>query len=158
MIEYILELIITLPDEIKVFILSMIPIFECRGSIPVAILSYGMNPLKSYIISIIGNIFPIPIIYKGLDISKKELNKLKLFRKISNNASNKINKVKMKYKKWGITVFTAIPLPYTGAWTATLGSDIIGLDLKETFKFIAVGVSIAGIIVTLIASSLGSMI
>jgi len=158
MIEYISELIIALPDEMKIFILSMIPIFECRGSIPVAILLYEMNPLKSYIISIVGNIFPIPIIYKGLDIFKKELNKLKLFRKISNSASNKINKVKMKYKKLGITVFTAIPLPYTGAWTATLGSNMMGLDLKETFKYIVIGVSIAGIIVTFIVSSLGSLI
>lgn len=45
-----------------VFLVSMLPIIELRGAIPIAE-GMGLNIFWYYIIAIIGNILPVPIIY-----------------------------------------------------------------------------------------------
>ena len=45
-----------------VFLISMVPIIELRGAIPVAV-GMGLPLIPSYIICIIGNMLPVPFIY-----------------------------------------------------------------------------------------------
>jgi len=137
-------------ELIQILILAMMPISECRGSIPLAILGFGFDPILAYIVSIIGNIIPIPFIYIGLDLIKKYLVRFDFFNNLAQNAENKIQKITTKYKKLGIFVFVAIPLPYTGIWTATLGSYLIGLKLRDVFIYEFLGVIVSGIIVTIL--------
>jgi len=120
-------------EIIQVLILSMMPISECRGAIPLAILGFGFDPISSYIISVVGNIIPIPLIYIGLDLIKKYLVRFDFFNNFFNNAERKIQKITDKYKKLGLFLFVAIPLPYTGVWTATLGSFLLNFKLKYVF-------------------------
>jgi len=137
-------------EIIQVLILSMMPISECRGAIPLAILGFGFDPILSYIISIAGNIIPIPFIYVGLNFIKKYLTRFDFFNIFFINAERKIQKITEKYKKLGLFLFVAIPLPYTGVWTATLGSFLLNFKLKDVFIYEFFGVIISALIVTIL--------
>jgi len=126
------------------------PISECRGAIPLAILGFGFDPILSYIISIAGNIIPIPFIYVGLNFIKKYLTRFDFFNIFFINAERKIQKITEKYKKLGLFLFVAIPLPYTGVWTATLGSFLLNFKLKDVFIYEFFGVIISALIVTIL--------
>lgn len=136
--------------EILVFIISLMPILELRGGLLAAAL-LGLDPLPSYIISIIGNVLPVPfillLITKILDWMKNS--KIKLFNKIANWLNEKVEKNKGKIEKygyWGVVLFVGIPLPGTGAWTGTLIASVLNLDKKKTFISVMVGIVMASII------------
>jgi len=137
-------------EIIQVLILSMMPISECRGAIPLAILGFGFDPILSYIISVVGNIIPIPFIYIGLDFLKKYLVRFDFFNNLFNNAERKVQKITDKYKKLGIFLLVAIPLPYTGVWTGTLGSFLLNFKLKDVFIYEFFGVLCSALIVTIL--------
>ena len=120
-----------------VFFVSMLPIVELRGAIPIAE-SMGLNIFWYYLISILGNMLPVPFIYlfarKVLEWGKDK----KFIGKFFTWCLEKGEKGGEKLKKaagntgifWALLIFVGIPLPGTGAWTGTLAASFLKLDLE----------------------------
>lgn len=137
-----------------VFICSMIPIIELRGAIPMGYI-LGMPWWLTYIISVIGNMLPVPFILLFVNklIRWMSESKVKLFNKFANFLLQKVEKNKGKIEKYGffgVALFVAIPLPVTGAWTGSLVSAAIDLKFWKAMLSALIGVMIAGLIVTLV--------
>ena len=148
----------TLPIVLKyliVFFVSMVPIVELRGAIPIAE-SLGLNIFLYYPIAIIGNMLPVPIIYlfarKVLEWGKDK----KIIGKFFTWCLEKGEKGGEKLKKsagnngifWALLIFVGIPLPGTGAWTGTLAASL-NIDFKTSIAAVTLGVLLAGIIMSL---------
>ena len=132
-----------LPPEWGVFFLSMLPIFELRGGIPVGVHMFHLPLWKAFIFSYMGNLLPvIPILY-----ILKPLSKLKFVKRYLEKTEKRGELVK-KYEALGLTMFVAIPLPVTGAWTGSLLAFIFNIPIFKAFLFIAIGVFTAGVIVS----------
>ncbi len=143
-------------DWLKVLIVSALPISEVRGGIPLAIY-LGFDPLKAYLISVVGNILPIPLLLTFLEFLERIVLRTqlsKLYGRIVDRVERKKCLVE-RYGYLGLTIFVAIPLPVTGAWTGGLLSFLLRLDKLKSFAFISLGVTIAGVIVLI--SSLGAL-
>ena len=139
-----------------VFFVSMVPLIELRGAIPIAA-GMGLPFIQYYIIAIIGNMIPVPFIYFfarkilvwGADkpvvgnfftwcLEKGEKGGEKLKASAGNSGIF-----------WALLLFVGIPLPGTGAWTGTLAASFLKLDFKTSITAIALGVILAGIIMSL---------
>jgi len=130
--------------------LSLLPISELRGAIPYAIAN-GLSPVFTWFYCVILNAAVGPLVYIFLSTFHKFLIRFtwyqNLFERFVEKTRHKVeNKVK-NYGYLGITLFVAIPLPITGAYTGTLGSWILGLEPKKTFLSVLIGVIISGTIV-----------
>lgn len=137
-------------DYLYVFLISMVPIVELRGAIPIAAV-LGLDPLVSYIIAIIGNILPVPFILLFITPFCNLLKKTRLFRWFPLWLEKKVQKNEAKvtkYKNLGLFVFVAIPLPGTGAWTGALVASFIGYKFRDAFLAISGGVLSAGLIMS----------
>ncbi len=143
------------------FIISMIPVIELRGAIPIAVAN-GLNIWVAIPVSIIGNLVPVPFIiifihkiFEMLREKSKGLNRL--VTSLEKRAANKSDVVQ-KYAFWGLFVLVAIPLPGTGAWTGSLVAAMLKMSLKRSFPAIALGVITAGIIVAFVTFGIGTML
>ena len=146
-----------------VLLISMVPLVELRGAIPVAVgMDLGLPEWLVLLVAIIGNIIPVPIIYlfarKVLEWGSKC--KWKTFKKFCDFCLKKGEKAGDKLLSkvrggvyWALFLFVAIPIPGTGAWTGTLAASILKLDFKKTMIAIIAGVITAGLI--MLAVSLG---
>lgn len=138
--------------ELIVFVISMIPILELRGSI-LAAGFLDMEFLSTFIVAVIGNMLPIPFILFFIDKIFDWLKKTKLknmVEKLESRALSKSGQIQ-KYGKWGLFIFVAIPLPGTGAWTGALAASILRMKPKESIFPIFMGVVTAGLIMSLLA-------
>jgi len=138
---------------IEVLVVSAMPLSELRGGIPLA-LYLGFSPLESYILGVVGNLIPVPFILLLLDKIKNI--KIKFISKAYLEITKRVEKKRELIERYGyvgLTLFVAVPLPVTGAWTGSLLAFLLGLNKLKSFLAISVGVSLAGIIVTL--TSLG---
>ena len=150
------SMISSLPPWFIVLLISMLPFIELRGSIPTGILIFHMDPFTVFIISVIGNLIPVPfilILFEKIEIWLRKYDfwaKLmdRIFEKTRKRASKKVE----EYEALALISFVAIPLPGTGAWTGALIAYLFGLDLKKSFFYIVIGVLIAGIAVTLLST------
>lgn len=137
-------------NYVYVFLISMVPIVELRGAIPVAT-ALGLDPVVSYIIAILGNILPVPFILLFITPFCNMLKKTKLFRWFPEWLERKVEKNEekvTKYKNLGLFIFVAIPLPGTGAWTGALVASFIGYKFRDAFFAISGGVLSAGVIMS----------
>lgn len=142
----------TLPKELIVFIVSMIPILELRGSI-LAAGFLKMEFLSTFIIAVIGNFLPIPFILMFIDkifFWLKKTSFKNIVEKLENRALSKSDQIK-KYGKWGLFLFVAIPLPGTGAWTGSLIASLLRMKLKDSLPWIFLGIVTAGLIMSLLS-------
>ena len=138
---------------LQTILLSLLPISELRGGIPYAF-SQGMNIFVAYALCVFSNILVIPLLYLFLETLHKPLYRIGLYKKLfdfwvtrtQKKAEDKIG----KYGYWGVMLFVAIPLPITGAYTGTLAAWLLKLDKKKAFWYLALGVVIAGIIVSVV--------
>ncbi|WP_290724201.1 COG2426 family protein [Archaeoglobus sp.] len=140
---------------LSVLILSAMPFSELRGAIPLA-LYLGFSPVESYIISVAGNILPVPFLLLFLDYLVRIATKVDLLARLYGKIVRRVERRKEiveKYGYLGLTLFVAIPLPVTGAWTGTLLAFLLQLNRLKALLFISAGVCIAGIVVLL--ASLG---
>ena len=143
------DFLVLVQKELSVFILSMIPISELRGSIPYGI-SIGLTPYNAFIISIIGNIAPVPFLLKLYRPIIRWIARSTFLRKPASMIVNKVDRSSKKVKKyelWGLFLLVAIPLPTTGVWTASAVASFLKLSYKKSIFFISLGVIAAGIIV-----------
>ncbi len=141
--------------EIIAFILSMLPIIELRGGI-IAGRALGLAPIPTFIICYIGNILPVPFILwfikKIIDWMRNS--RVKFFNKFVNWLDKKVDKKKTQIEKYGflgLVLFVGIPLPGTGAWTGCLIAAMLNMDKKKSFIAAAIGVLMAGIIISLLS-------
>jgi uncharacterized membrane protein len=134
-------------------VVSMLPIFELRGGIPVGVAVLKQNPFLVYLAALAGNLIPVFPILLLLNPVRKLLEKLPLFRGIfgylQKRAENNRQLIE-RYEEFGLMLFVAIPLPITGAWTGSVLAVVLGLRVVKSFLFIMFGVLTAGVIVTLL--------
>lgn len=138
--------------ELIVFIISMVPILELRGSLIAAGL-LKMKFFSTYIIAVIGNMLPIPFILLLIDKIFAWLKKTKLknfVEKLESRALSKSEQIK-KYGKFGLFLFVAIPLPGTGAWTGSLAAVLLRMKFKDSIFPIFFGVLTAGLVMSLLS-------
>lgn len=150
-----------IPDWLVVFIISVLPILECRLGMFTAIVLLDMNPFVGFIISFLGNILPIPFILLLINWIFEWMKKIPVMKNIvfwlEEKTLKKRDKID-KYGIWGLLLFVAIPLPGTGGWTGALLASLLRLDKKKSFGVIAIGVFIAGLIITLLSLVFGAVI
>lgn len=140
-----------------VFFISMVPLIELRGAIPYAI-GYNLPILPSYIIAIIGNMLPVPIIYlfarRVLEFGKDKKYIGNFFTwclKKGEAGGKKLQEKAGKGLYWALFIFVGIPLPGTGAWTGTLAASILDMDFKKSVIAVMAGVILAGIIMGILS-------
>ena len=148
-----------------VFLVSMVPLIELRGAIPIAA-GMGLDSLTSYIICVIGNMLPVPFIYFfarkvlvwGAD--KKYIGKF--FRFCLEKGEKGGQKLRSTAGRGGLFValmlFVGIPIPGTGAWTGTLAASFLNMGIKSTALAVSLGVVIAGLIMALASTGVFSII
>ena len=114
-----------------VFLVSMVPIIELRGAIPYGV-GFGLPLWLTYIIAIVGNMLPVPLIYF-------------FARRILEWGQDKpvIGKF---FTFWALLLFVGIPLPGTGAWTGTLAASLLDMDFRKSVLACMGGVLLAGCI------------
>ena len=141
-----------------VFLISMVPILELRGAIPVAV-GMGLPLIPSYIICIIGNMLPVPFIYFfarkvliwGAD--KPVIGKFFTFCLEKGEKGGKKLQAKAGRGLFvALLLFVGIPLPGTGAWTGTLAASLLDMDFKSSVIAVMCGVLLAGVIMALISN------
>jgi uncharacterized membrane protein len=138
-----------LTTEIRVLLISMLPIIELRGAIPVG-MAMGMSAIHAFITCYIGSLIPVPILLFGIRPVFQWLKGTPIYDKIIHKLIHKtLNRSYYvdKYGFWGLMLFVAIPLPGTGIWTGTLAAVLLDIRFKTAFPAIAIGNLIAGIVV-----------
>ena len=135
------------------FIISLLPILELRGGLLAAGL-LNVNPWLAYVISIVGNLLPIPIILMFLTPVFNWMKGTKRLKKIVDKLEAKVDKNKSKFEKGefiALILFVGIPLPGTGAWTGALIASVLGMDKKKAFIAIVIGIFMASIIMMILS-------
>lgn len=146
-----------LTKYLTVFFVSMVPIVELRGAIPIS-QGLGLPLLQSYIVAVIGNMLPVPIIYLfarkvlvwGSD--KPVVGKFFTWCLQKGEKGGKALEAKAGNGLFiALMIFVGIPLPGTGAWTGTLAASILDMKFKQSVIAVMCGVLIAGVIMGLIS-------
>ena len=146
--------------ELKVFLIAMSPFFELRGSIPAALTIYHIGIVESFIISFFGNLVPAFFLLSFLGPVSRWLSRnftvfKKFFSWFFRKTEKRHNSLIKKYGSIALVLFVAVPLPITGAWTGSVIAFLFNIPFKKAFPSIALGVFIAGMIVTF--TTMGSM-
>ncbi len=147
--------------DVVIFIISLLPILELRGGMIAATLLH-IPYLRAFVICIIGNILPIPLVLLFLEKIFEIMGKWKVTKKIVDWLIKKGNSKRSQIDKYGylgLILFVGIPLPGTGAWTGSLVAILLGLDKKKSFLCICIGVLLASIIMSIFSYGiLGSLL
>ncbi len=143
---------------LTIFLISMVPLIELRGAIPIA-MGMGLPFFPALAVSVLGNILPVPVIYLfarkvlvwGAD--KKYIGKFFRFclEKGDQAGKNLIEKAGRGGLFVALLLFVGIPLPGTGAWTGALGASFLNMGLKSTVLSVCLGVVLAGCIMALVS-------
>ena len=140
-------------DILLTFLVAMVPVVELRGAIPFGVVR-GLNLWTAIIASILGNLMPVPFIIlfirKIFAWMRAHMPKLDGLVIRMEKKAEKNRAAVEKYAFWGLVILVAIPLPGTGAWTGALVAAMMEIRLKRAFPAIAIGVAIAGVIVSVI--------
>lgn len=141
-----------LKNFLWVFFISMVPLIELRGAIPVS-QALKLPVISSYIVSIIGNMIPVPFIFlfarKFLEWGKNKRlvgGICRFFLLRGTSAGEKMQAKAGRGLYFALFLFVGIPLPGTGAWTGTLAASLLDLDGKKTSLAVMGGVLLAGVI------------
>ena len=145
-----------LKKYLLIFLVSMVPLIELRGGVPIAV-GMGLPYFPSLIVCIIGNMLPVPIIYffarKVLEWGKDKPYIGKFFTYCLEKGEHGGQRLVARTGRGGLFValllFVGIPLPGTGAWTGTLGASFLNMGIKSTAASVSLGVIVAGIIMGL---------
>ena len=145
---------------IMTFLISMVPVIELRGAIPIGVAA-GLSPWLAIGVSVIGNLVPVPFIIifikKIFAWMRTNIKKLDgLVTRFEKRAESKSETVQ-KYAFWGLFILVAIPLPGTGAWTGALVAAMLEMPLKKAFPAIMLGVLGAAVIVAFVTYGAGAI-
>lgn len=137
---------------LQVFLLSMVPIIEQRGAIPLGFV-YELEPISIFLVSLLGSLVPSPFILLLFNKIYGILASMPFFAKFVTLIDSKIAKNKDKLetrKEIGLILFVAIPLPTTGIWTGSAVAAFLGLDFKKSLLCNAIGATLSATIITII--------
>lgn len=144
----------TLRHLLYIIVIAMVPVIELRGAIPVG-LGFGLPFWPVFLAAMIGNLLPVPFlilftrrVFDWLRTKSQWLEKM--VSRLEQKAAANEDLLK-KYELLGLCILVAIPLPGTGAWTGSLVAAVFDIRLKHAFPAIALGVLIAGIIVSVLS-------
>lgn len=140
--------------EMAVVVISALPIVELRGAIPAAHVM-NMNPVKAYVLAVLGNMIPVIPIILILGPLTRRLSKYIFWQRFFNwffKRTKDRASVVEKYETLGLALFVAIPLPVTGAWTGCAAAFLFEIKPVHAFFAILGGVLISGAIMTVISS------
>ena len=148
-----------LKKYILAFLISMVPLIELRGGVPVA-MTMGMSAPVAIAVCAIGNMLPVPFIYlfarKVLlwGSTKPHIGPLftKLLTKGEKAGQKLVATASRKGLFFALLLFVGIPLPGTGAWTGTLAASLLNMGWKSTTGAVSLGVLLAGIIMSVVSS------
>ena len=135
-----------------VFFLSMVPVIELRGAIPIGF-GFKLPLWETLVLSIGGNILIVPFIVLLFNQMIRVMRKFRLTAKIANSIEARTQRKSEKVENWvflGLMLFVAIPLPGTGAWTASMIAGLLQMKMRKALFPIALGVVGAAVIVTLV--------
>ncbi len=135
--------------EIATFFIAMLPVFELRLSLPLAILKFGLSPPLAFFISFLGNMLPVLPFLFFLRWAITRLERMKTVGRVLawwfRQAEKKSSLVET-YGFWGLIIFVALPFPGTGAWTGCLVATLLNFRISKAFLAISLGVIGAGLI------------
>lgn len=147
-----------LTQYLIIFFISMVPLIELRGAIPYAV-GFGLDMRLSYIICILGNMLPVPIIFlfarKVLEwgADKPVIGKFFTFcLEKGHKGGVKLQEKAGRGLFLALLLFVGIPVPGTGAWTGTLAASLLDMDFKSSVIAVLLGVILAGIIMGLLSA------
>ena len=154
-----------LPKYLLIFLISMVPMIELRGSIVIAV-GMELNYLAALAVSVVGNLLPVPLVYffarKVLHWGADKKYIGKLFTFFLDKGQRAGQKLTAKAGRTGLFValmlFVGIPIPGTGAWTGTLAASFLNMGIKSTALAVSLGVVIAGVIMGLASTGVFSII
>lgn len=149
----------TFVKYILVFFISMVPIIELRGAVPIGVTYFGLNEYVTLAVCIVGNMLPVPFIYlfgrKILEWGSTWKHGSGLFKWVLRKGEKAGKKLTANATKRGpfiaLMLFVGIPLPGTGAWTGTLAASMLDFGMKKSAKAVMCGVLIAGVIMLVIS-------
>ena len=131
------------------FFISMVPVIELRGALPIGV-GMGLDPWTALIVSIIGNMVPVPFIIIFIRRILNWMHRFEKFDRLANKLEAKAERQGdklVKYENLGLFLLVAVPLPGTGAWTGSLVAALFDLRLKTAIPTIFAGVVAAGLVV-----------
>ena len=136
-----------------IFVISMVPVVELRGAIPIGV-GLGVPLWAVFLTAMVGNLFPVPFLIlftRRVFAWLRRMNSTleKVVSRLEKKAMSK-QKLLKRYEMLGLCLLVAIPLPGTGAWTGALVAAVFDIRLKYAFPVIAMGVFIAGLIVSFV--------
>ena len=141
------------------FLLTVSPVFELRGGLPIIVeyaVRNGVSVWPYFLMVLVLNILVIFLLFLFLDYLHETFMKTKWYSavigRILKRLQRKVGKVESRMHKWGyfaLMFFVAIPFPGTGAWSGTMVAWALGLDRLKSFIAIATGIVIAGLFVLL---------
>ena len=134
------------------FLISMVPVIELRGALPIGV-GMGLSPVTALVVSIIGNMVPVPFIIIFIRRILNWMHRFEKFDRIATKLEDKAAKGGekiVKYEMFGLFLLVAVPLPGTGAWTGSLVAAFFNLRLRNAVPVIFAGVVAAGIVVFLV--------
>ena len=146
----------SMPKELIIFIISLLPVLEIRGGM-IAAKILGVQLWKAFIISYIGNLLPIPFILLFIRKIFRFLRRFEKWNIIIDKLeahSDKKKETVLKYKRLGLLILVAIPLPGTGGWTGALVAALMDIRMKSSLPIIAAGILIAGLIMAALSYGL----
>ena len=150
---------------LTVFLISMVPLIELRGGVPIAV-GMGLDYFTALIVCVIGNMLPVPIIYffarKVLEWGRDKKYIGKFFTYCIEKGEHGGRKLKAKAGRGGLFValmlFVGIPLPGTGAWTGTLAASFLNMGIRSTALAVSLGVLMAGMIMGIASTGVFSIL
>lgn len=143
-----------LSPEAVVFVISMLPIVELRGAIPVGEVVLHLPLWKTLLISVVGNMVPIFLVVFFLERLTVWLGHLPIFKRFFEwlfTRTQRHSATIARYEFWGLAIFVGIPLPGTGAWTGAVAAVVMGMSYWRSLLSIFIGVLVAAVIVTLLS-------
>ncbi|MCK4784274.1 MAG: small multi-drug export protein [Desulfobacteraceae bacterium] len=152
--EIITHLITLFPKQAVVAFIAALPIFELRLAIPLAIFKFKLSVFEACFFSYLGNLLPVlPLLlfFKYFFHHLENIRGLSGFFRWWFRSVKKRSEIVRTWGFWGLVIFTAIPLPITGAWTGTVAASLFNFKIKKAFLAISIGVCIAGFIITMLS-------
>lgn len=143
-----------LSPELAVLVVSMLPIVELRGAIPIGEVLFRLPLWKTLVISIAGNMAPIFLVVILLDRLTVWLGRVAVFQRFLGwlfKRTRSRSGVIARYEFWGLAIFVGIPLPGTGAWTGAVAAVVMGLPYWRSLLAIFIGVLMAAAVVTMLS-------
>lgn len=149
----------TIPAELTIFLISLLPILELRGGmIAAALLLVPFG--RAFLICLLGNLLPLPFILWLIRPFFNWLKGTKHLKRIADWMERKTEKNKdkvLKYEMWGLLLFVAIPLPGTGGWTGSLVAAMLDMPMKKSLPVVCIGVLVAGVIMSAVTYGLPAL-